>query len=128
MTETPLRIVVADDEDDVRLLLSLQLARHGCVIVGESIDGAGAAKLCQEQEVDAVVLDLLMPGVSGFEAIPRLREASPGVAIVAYTAVAGDFVRDEMARLDVPLVLKSGDSQVLYETLRRTVEAMRRRN
>jgi DNA-binding NarL/FixJ family response regulator len=116
---TPLRVVVADDEDDIRLVLSLQLgAVADVVVVGDARDGAQAVEQCLTLRPDAVVMDLLMPSVSGFEAIARLKEEAPEVGIVAYTGVAGEFVRDEMARLGVPLVLKSGDPEALVMALR----------
>ena len=52
--------------------------------------------------VDAIVLDLLMPRMNGFEVIPELQRDHPQIGIVAYTAVAGDFVRREMSRLEHP--------------------------
>ncbi|MGQ0615372.1 MAG: response regulator transcription factor [Acidimicrobiia bacterium] len=123
--EAHVRVVIADDEPDVRLLLRVQLEREGFVVTGEAADGIEAIEVCGWVDVDAVVLDLLMPGMTGFEAIPRLRRAQPDLAIVAYTAVAGDYVRREMARLAVPLVLKSGDIAPLAAALRRSVEAAR---
>jgi len=68
--------------------------------------------------VDAVILDLLMPRMNGFEVIPKLRTKHPEIAIIAYTAVAGDFVRNEMTRLRIPLVLKSGAFNRLDSVLR----------
>jgi two-component system nitrate/nitrite response regulator NarL len=59
-----------------------------------------------------------MPGVNGFEAIPTLRRQHPNVAIVAYTAVAGEFVRKEMARMRIPLLLKSGNVTALATKIR----------
>ena len=114
----PIRIAIADDEEDVRLLLRIQLEQQGFEIVGEADDGKSAVEVCDAVRPDAIVLDLLMPGVNGFEAIPILRRKHPGVAIVAYTAVAGDFVRKEMTRLRIPLLLKSGNVDALAETLR----------
>ena len=105
----PLRVVVVDDEPDVCLLLRLQLERVGYDVVGDASDGEEAVRVCNEMSPDAVVLDLLMPNVSGFEAIPRLRRDHPDTVIIAYTAVAGDFVRNEMARLKIPLVLKTAN-------------------
>ena len=116
--DNAIRVVVADDEADVRLLLRIQLEQEGFEIAGEAADGRSVIERCDETQPDAVVLDLLMPGVNGFEAIPALRRKHPGVAIVAYTAVAGDFVRKEMARLRIPLVLKSGDVAPLAKKLR----------
>jgi two-component system, NarL family, nitrate/nitrite response regulator NarL len=123
--EVPIRVVVADDEPDVRLLLRVQLERRGFVVTGEAADGAAAVESCLASQPDAVVLDLLMPGMNGFEAIPRLRREAPDVAVVAYTAVAGDFVRGEMARLRIPLLLKSGDVTSLARAIRSAVEARR---
>lgn len=116
----PLRIVVADDEEDVRLVLAMQLdVAEGITVVGDAADGAEAIELCRDLRPDAVVMDLLMPIMNGFEAIERLREEFPDLGIVAYTGVAGEFVRTEMERLEVPLVLKSGDATALVDALRR---------
>lgn len=113
-----MRVVVVDDEPDVRLVLSLQLRLHGHDVVGEAGDGAKAVEVCTETAPDGVVLDLLMPGTTGFEVIPKLQALDPAPRVVAYSAVAGEFVRNEMARLGVPLVLKSGDIEPLLDALR----------
>ena len=120
--EEALRILIVDDEADVRLLLRVQLETVGFHVVGEATDGEQVVAACDELRPDAVVLDLLMPGVNGLEAIPRLRAAHPDVGIVAYTAVAGEFVRNEMARLGIPLVLKTGSVQPLVRALRASLE------
>ena len=116
------RILIVDDEADVRLLLRVQLETVGFHVVGEATDGEQALAACDDLRPDAVVLDLLMPGVNGLEAIPHLRAAHPDVGIVAYTAVAGEFVRNEMARLGIPLVLKTGSVQPLVRALRTSLE------
>jgi CheY-like chemotaxis protein len=117
-----MKVLIVDDEDDVRLLLRLQLEKEGFDVVGGAPDGDTAVALCADARPDAVVLDLLMPRMSGFEAIPKLRAVDPAVAIIAYTATAGDFVRTEMDRLDVPLVLKSGDIRALAGAIADAVE------
>ena len=113
----PLRVLVVDDEPDLRVLVQMQLESAGFDVIGEASDGAQAVERCAALAPDAVVLDLLMPRVNWFEAIPRLRAEHPDVAIVAYTAVAGDFVRNEMARLRIPLVLKTGAIDALVRAL-----------
>ena len=110
-------VVIVDDEPDVRLLLKLQLPDYGCVVVAEAADGQQALDACIEHRPDVVILDLLMPGVNGFQAIPMLQEHCPDVRIIAYSAVAGDFVRDEMDRLGITLRLKSGDPVPLVEAI-----------
>jgi len=110
-------VLVADDEADVRLLLRLGLRHHDIAVVAEAADGHEVLHSCRENEIDAIVLDLLMPRMNGFEVIPQLQRDHPGIGIVAYTAVAGDVVRREMARLGIRLLLKSGDAAPLAEAL-----------
>ena len=110
-------MLIADDEPDVRLLLRLGLRHHSIAVVGEAADGHEVLAACAEDPPDAIVLDLLMPRMNGFEVIPVLQRDHPQIGIVAYTAVAGDFVRREMSRLGIPLLLKSGDSGPLAEAL-----------
>jgi DNA-binding NarL/FixJ family response regulator len=124
-TDAPLRVLIADDEPDVRLLLRLGLRHHDITIVGEAADGHEVLAACEAMPVEAIVLDLLMPKMNGFEVIPVLQADHPNVGIVAYTAVAGDFVRREMARLSIPLLLKSGDAGPLAEALHRASAAAR---
>jgi len=112
-----LRVLIADDEPDVRLLLRLGLRHHSIAVVAEASDGREVLAACAQDAPDAIVLDLLMPRMNGFEVIPELQRDHPLVGIVAYTAVAGDFVRREMSRLGIPLLLKSGDSGPLAEAL-----------
>jgi two-component system, NarL family, nitrate/nitrite response regulator NarL len=116
-----LRVLVVDDEPDVRLLLRIQLETNGHEVTGEAADGEEALESCRLDEPDAIILDLLMPRMSGFEAIPLLRSQHPRAAIIAYTAVAGDFVRNEMTRLHIPLVLKTANFAPLERALRTAV-------
>jgi CheY-like chemotaxis protein len=114
----PLRVLIVDDEEDIRVLLRAQLERAGYTVAGEAADGMEALAVLERDVPDAVILDLLMPRLNGFEVIPKLQSNHPGVGIVAYTAVAGDFVRNEMHRLGIPLVLKSGQFSRLDGVLR----------
>jgi two-component system secretion response regulator SsrB len=112
------RVVIADDEPDVLFLLGIQLQGvDGIDVVGTAANGRDAVDRCRELQPDAVVMDLLMPVKNGFQAIEELRDAMPGLHIIAYTAVAGEYVRAETERLGVDLVLKSGDIDVLATAL-----------
>lgn len=113
-----MRIVIVDDEPDIRLLLEVQLQLEGFDVVTTAADGAEGVSACLEHRPDAVVMDLLMPVMTGFEAIGILRKEMPALGIVAYTGVAGDYVRQQMATLGISLALKSGDVKPLAETLR----------
>ena len=117
-----IRLVIADDEPDVCLLLELQFGvLDDFDVVGIAGDGATAVELCRNVRPDALVMDLLMPSVNGFDAIDEVRADLPDLKIVAYTGVAGNFVRDRMEQQKVPLVLKSGDVGPLADAIRTAV-------
>ena len=72
------RIVVADDDVDIRELVEFKLSTLGHDVVAVS-DGAAAIDACQAQRPDLAVLDVMMPGVSGLDAIRAIR-ADPALA------------------------------------------------
>lgn len=95
----PLRVVVADDEANVRdiLRMSLQLD-DGFVVAGEARDGEEAIRVVTEEQPDILVLDLRMPGLGGLDALPRLREAAPNTQIVVLSALPeAEMGRDAIA-------------------------------
>jgi DNA-binding NarL/FixJ family response regulator len=121
-----IRLLIVDDEPDIGLLLEAQFRLAGEVeVVGVAHDGGQAIELVRENEPDAVVMDLLMPGVNGFQAIDVLQREFRDVGIVAYTGVAGEFVRNEMDRRGVEVVLKTGALEPLADAVRRSVVAAR---
>jgi diguanylate cyclase (GGDEF)-like protein len=66
------RLLIVDDVADNRAILSRQFGRRGYEIV-EAEDGAQALRLIGEQTFDAVLLDVMMPGISGTEALRQIR-------------------------------------------------------
>ncbi|MBV8691306.1 MAG: response regulator transcription factor [Actinobacteria bacterium] len=119
-----LRIVIADDEPDVLALLDAQFSmRPGFEVVGLATNGEEAVEEARAKLPDAVVMDLLMPDVNGFEGIAALQEAFPAMGVVAYTGVAGTFVREEMGSRNVEVVLKSGNLNPLAEAVERSVHS-----
>jgi DNA-binding response OmpR family regulator len=82
-------ILVADDDVDVRTLVVLKLESSGHQVVSVE-NGAQAVDTCREIRPDLVVLDLMMPGMTGLEACAAIR-ADPMVArtpIILLTARA----------------------------------------
>ncbi|MBW3659586.1 MAG: response regulator [Actinobacteria bacterium] len=123
MPDTPVRVLVVDDDIDFRLLLSVQLdMEESLQVVGSAGDGVEAIEMVTADPPDVIAMDLLMPRMNGFEAIESLRESHPQVGIVAYTAVAGTYARQQTELLGVELVLKSGDQTELAAALLRAAE------
>ena len=89
-----MRVVIADDEEDIRVLLRVNLQLDGRFdVVGEAETGGQAIDLVAAEHPDVLVLDLRMPEMSGEEALPVLREAWPDLPVVVVSA----HVTDELA-------------------------------
>lgn len=85
MSDAParIRVVVAEDHEDLRFLIRDRLHRDGrFVVVGEASTGREAVEAATRHQPDLILLDVRMPVMSGLEAIPEIREASPGTRIV----------------------------------------------
>ncbi|MCZ2857713.1 response regulator transcription factor [Blastococcus sp. VKM Ac-2987] len=93
----PARVLVADDEDDIRELVALAVRKAGCQVVTTAPDGGTALAAARSQLPDLAVLDVSMPGMTGLEICAALRAdpATAGVRIVLLSAGASP---DEVAR------------------------------
>ncbi|MGZ4201663.1 MAG: response regulator transcription factor [Thermoleophilaceae bacterium] len=100
--ERPL-VLVADDEADVLELVALHLERAHFDVVRAS-DGNEAMELAQVMRPDVAVLDVMMPGLNGYELVSRMRETheTAGIPVLLLTARAGqlDMVQGYRAGAD----------------------------
>ncbi len=79
------RILVADDEESIRWVLSKALSKKGFK-VDLATDGSEALQLFRQTTYDLAVLDIKMPGISGLDLLTRFQEERPEVLIVIMTA------------------------------------------
>jgi signal transduction histidine kinase/CheY-like chemotaxis protein len=93
----PLRILVVDDEPTVLEALEALLTREGHQVVCAQ-DGEEALQRAAEERPDIILLDLHLPGLSGFEVVNRLRQTA-GLAQVPVIAFSGKFVTVEERNL-----------------------------
>ena len=66
------RILVADDETEIRDVLRLYLEKEGYEVV-EAADGPEALRLLKQEKIDLAILDIMMPGLDGFELCREIR-------------------------------------------------------
>ena len=83
----PLRVLIADDEEPARNELLYQLEQLGDIdIVDQAVDGLQAVSLAEALAPDVVLLDIQMPGLTGFEVARQLLERGVGSHVVFVTA------------------------------------------
>ncbi len=73
------RVVIADDDDDIRFLLETAARRAGFEIVGSYGDGVSALRGALDSAPDLLLLDVSMPGLSGLEVLARVRAQETNV-------------------------------------------------
>jgi DNA-binding response OmpR family regulator len=98
----PPQIMVVDDDQDTVAILARHLQREGFVPI-EASSGALCLKLVHENEVDVILLDLMMPGMDGFQVVKALKEdpMTAEIPIIMITARDDLDARAEGMRLGV---------------------------
>ena len=119
-TSEAVRIVLADDHQVVRSGLRLLLdAEEGFEVVAEASDIEAARRYVRGHHPAVLVLDLNMPGGSSLEAIPLIREESPGTQIVVLTMQQEPaFAREALSAGALGYVLKEAADEELVEAVR----------
>ncbi|MCB0393536.1 MAG: response regulator [Bdellovibrionales bacterium] len=77
------KVVIVDDAAFVREVLSHLLKRNGFEVVGEACDGEEAVEIVLDRNPDLVIMDIVMPKLSGIEATKRILEKNPNQKIIA---------------------------------------------
>ena len=115
----PLRVLIADDEQLARNELCFQLNRlTDVLVVGQAADGIQAAALTQSLLPDLVLLDVQMPGMTGFEVAQQCLERNVQTRIVFVTAY-DQYVIDAFKVNAVDYLLKPVEATRLAESIQR---------
>lgn len=83
------RLLLVDDDEMARDFMSIRLGRRGFDVTTAE-DGFKALDLLQEKEFDLVLLDIMMPGISGLEVLPQIRKSFSMLALPVIMATADD--------------------------------------
>ena len=105
----PIRVMIVDDHDMVRRGLAAFLrVKPELELVGEARDGLEALEICEKVRPDVVVMDLVMPRMSGAETTRAIRRHWPHVQVVALTSFEErDLVREALSAGAIGYLLKN---------------------
>ena len=106
-TSQPARVIVVDDEFGARHQVELALAGSSTArLVAQATNGMRGAELVELEQPDIVVLDLDMPVMSGYEALPLMRLVSPHSRIIVRTNVCATEAEERVLRLGAERLIR----------------------
>ena len=119
------RVLVVDDSDVIRQLISVNLELEGFEVV-TAVDGQDALDKIHNVEPDLMTIDVVMPRMDGIETVKRLRAdprtAQLKIVMVSASAQQGDLARGHEAGVNAYLT-KPFDPDALVRTVRDLIEA-----
>jgi DNA-binding NarL/FixJ family response regulator len=102
-------VVVCDDQPAFRQLVAIVLGLDSCIdVVGEAGNGREAVALAARFRPDVLLLDIAMPEMDGLEALPLVREASPGTKVVMLTGLTAESVRERALAAGATAFIEKG--------------------
>jgi DNA-binding NarL/FixJ family response regulator len=113
--------LIVDDEEDIRLMVRsvIALANRGLFVKGEAASGQEVLDSIDEIDPQVVVLDEMMPGLSGLETAERILERRPEQRMILYSAYLDDAMRARAHAVGVYECVAKHEVDRLPDTLRR---------
>ena len=120
MNAPPLRVLIAEDNEDLRnLLVTLVSAEPDLKCVGTADDVDAVLASAAENKVDVLVLDLELQGRSSIDLLRTVRENGSKITIVVFSGHAHpEMIRHTLAAGADAYVPKSGDFELLLDAIR----------
>ncbi len=119
------RVLVIDDEESMRYFLTRSLARRGYEVEAAATGEEGLS-LLEADPPEIVLLDLLLPGLSGLEVLDRIRETRPGTVVLLMTGYGTvDRALDAMRRGAADFVTKPVTGEEIAAKIEEALRARR---
>ena len=83
------RILICEDEDSIRTFLKINFERNG-FLVYDTDTGEEAVRIAGHERPDVAILDVMLPGIDGFEVLRRIREDNAKIGVIMLTAKGQD--------------------------------------
>lgn len=123
--ETPIRVVIADDNADMRRIERMMISRaEGFEIVGEAEDGVQLLTLVEQEKPQLVFLDVEMPGKTGVECARVIQDMNPAIVLIFATA-HDEYMGDAFEVYAFDYLLKPFKKERVMQTLERAKKRIR---
>lgn len=117
-----IRVVLIDDHSQVHFAVAAAIdAAEDILLVSQGSNGNEAIQLCQDYQPDIVLMDVVMPGMSGIEATQRIHEQFPSIKILVLSSFQDDESIHAMLENGASgYILKGSITSDLVNTIRAT--------
>lgn len=125
--EPPISTLIVDDQPDIRLLLRviINASNSGFVVAGEAASGIDALELVESVDPDVIVLDQMMPGMTGLEVAELILSRRPDQVILLCTAFLSDEVRSKAEEIGIAGCIPKADARLVPARLMQAVVDLR---
>ena len=122
--ENPIRVVLVDDHAQMhRIVHTILAATTDIKLVGQGANGQEGIALCEQDQPDIVLMDVVMPIMSGIEATKVLHERFPAIKVLVLSSFQDhESVYAMLRNGAVGYLTKSSLAQDLAETIRATLQ------
>lgn len=124
MSERKPLILVADDEEDIKIVLEMYLQTVGCEVV-TSYDGLDAVERVKERRPDLVLMDIMMPVIDGIEAVRQIKalpEMKDLPIVMLSAASQGDLVQRALESGATDFISKPFEPEHVYSVIKRYLQ------
>jgi len=116
-------ILLVEDGAPVRYAFAQILRNHGHIVI-EAADGLEALDLLEKYHIHLVVTDLVLPNLSGFHLVARIRSTWPDIPIVIMSAYFSEAAGQVLLEGKSEFIQKPIDSSVLLATVQRLLVSL----
>ncbi len=120
MVKQQYTILVVDDEENIRWLYKEELEEEGYSIVAAA-SGEEALQMVSKSKPDLVVMDIKMPGISGVDALIKIKEIDKNIPVILCSAY-GDYKQDFTTWASDAYVVKAASLDELKKAIREVLE------
>ncbi len=119
-------VLIVDDNDMTRETLRVILRHDGYNVIGEALDGDAALEMATRLKPDIILLDVVMPKVSGIEALKSIRMVMQDVFVLMVTASTDQEVVSEAVKSGISgYIIKPFNAKKVLDTVGNVVGKVR---
>jgi DNA-binding NarL/FixJ family response regulator len=124
--KAPIRVLLCDDQSVIRSRVREALAETPDIkVVGEATGGLASIAMAAELNPDLILMDVVMPGLSGIEATRHILATVPEAKVLAFSAEAEQRTVDQMFAAGARgFLVKNGDPEELLRAVRSVAAGM----